>query len=291
MYRYVPYEEIDKNKWNGTIHYSPNGNVYGYHWYLKSVWRQWDAIIEDDYESVLPILPSKMLRHSYDLLPSLGPYSVNALTKIRVNQMLDMAMEYTASGLYPLSYRVDPLHVDDRISDQLCHFSIDTIEPYATLEEAYNADIRGQLAALDTTDVKLTAGIKPEDIVGYVKLDDRYSNALLRIMYNALHRGIGWSSGIIDKKTGKYLSLSFFVASHNKVYELYTASTGDPVYRYFILDLLLRNNSGKPNQLISNSSSPSLALMGFEPSFWPRVVVKDAKTGNVVKWIEKLFKR
>jgi len=55
MYRIVPFAEIEKNKWNGTIHYAINGNIFGYYWFLKAVIGEWDAIVEEDYQSVMPI--------------------------------------------------------------------------------------------------------------------------------------------------------------------------------------------------------------------------------------------
>ena len=79
MYKFVPFAEIDKNKWNGTVHYAGHGNPYGYYWYLKAVLKEWDAIVEDDYETVFPIIKTPLSTDEYSLLPSLGPYSVNIM--------------------------------------------------------------------------------------------------------------------------------------------------------------------------------------------------------------------
>ena len=53
--RFVKKEDIDKIKWNSCVHYAINGNIFGYMWFLDSVSKEWDALVEGDYESVLPL--------------------------------------------------------------------------------------------------------------------------------------------------------------------------------------------------------------------------------------------
>ncbi len=54
--RFVPQEDIDKTKWNSCVHYAINGNIFGYMWYLNNVAKKWDALVEEDYESVFPLI-------------------------------------------------------------------------------------------------------------------------------------------------------------------------------------------------------------------------------------------
>ncbi|RYY49353.1 MAG: hypothetical protein EOO06_07395 [Chitinophagaceae bacterium] len=53
--RYIPYAEIDKVKWDRCIQQSDNGFVYSTSMYLDHMAGNWDAIVLNDYEAVLPL--------------------------------------------------------------------------------------------------------------------------------------------------------------------------------------------------------------------------------------------
>ena len=53
--RYLKQNEIDKTKWDSCIKNSPNCIIYGMSWYLDIVCENWDALVSDDYEAVMPL--------------------------------------------------------------------------------------------------------------------------------------------------------------------------------------------------------------------------------------------
>ncbi len=55
MIKYVSHEVIDREKWDKCIDNSTNGLVYAYSWYLDLICDEWNALIENDYESVFPL--------------------------------------------------------------------------------------------------------------------------------------------------------------------------------------------------------------------------------------------
>ena len=59
MIRYIPYESIDKAKWDACILEAANGNIYATSSWLDS-WCKWDALVLGDYEVVMP-LPIKQI--------------------------------------------------------------------------------------------------------------------------------------------------------------------------------------------------------------------------------------
>ena len=92
--RYVPFNEIDKVKWNSCIHFAINSEVSGYYWWLKAVVKEWDALVEGDYESVLPIFYKrdiwgrKTIYHP-PLVGRIGIQSIHLLSRKRVTAMLE----------------------------------------------------------------------------------------------------------------------------------------------------------------------------------------------------------
>ena len=55
MIRYIPHHEIDKSLWDRTITNAVNGSICALSWYLDIVAGTWDALVEGDYENVMPL--------------------------------------------------------------------------------------------------------------------------------------------------------------------------------------------------------------------------------------------
>ncbi|MCT4647379.1 MAG: hypothetical protein N4A74_20485 [Carboxylicivirga sp.] len=48
-------DEIDDNKWDACVKKSVNGHVFAQTWYLDIISKNWDAVILNDYDAVLPL--------------------------------------------------------------------------------------------------------------------------------------------------------------------------------------------------------------------------------------------
>ncbi|MFZ4059241.1 MAG: hypothetical protein ACOYKE_13950, partial [Ferruginibacter sp.] len=53
--QYIPYQAINKIKWDAAIHRAPNGLIYATSAYLDAMAEEWDALILNDYEMVMPL--------------------------------------------------------------------------------------------------------------------------------------------------------------------------------------------------------------------------------------------
>ena len=285
MYRYVPFDEIDKNKWNGTVHYASNGNVYGYYWYLKAAVREWDAIVEDDYQSVMPILTEPLLQEMYDLIPQLGPYSVNVLHSGRVNQMIDMAMERNKTSIYPLNVGLNRSILKSRKTEEILFSTFNLGKTYEDLSGKYDKSIYHSIHGTTKDHLSFISGVKPEIIVDATSYPAVKKNALMRIMYNAMQQGIGFSNGIKDKQTQKFLALSFFIATHNKLHEICAIPHPDQDARRLLMDLVIRNGAGKPMSIQTYYDALLLEGMGFIKESSMRL-----DTSNFISRIKKAVK-
>ncbi len=59
MIRYIRHKEIDFQKWDACISQAVNENIYATSWYLDLVCKNWDALILNDYQAVMPLPWSK----------------------------------------------------------------------------------------------------------------------------------------------------------------------------------------------------------------------------------------
>lgn len=264
MLKLIPFKEINKNKWNGTIHYAINGNVFGYYWYLKAVIGEWDAIVEEDYQSVMPVLTKPLNAYQYSLLKELGPYSVNPLTDQRMKGILDLILKHNKTSQYPIHSHVSKRQLESFKFSQRHKAVLNGGNLYDELSRTYSDALTNNLDVEGYDAVKVSSGIKPELLVGLLNENEMHKNALMRLMYNAMHRGIGFSSAIEDRNTGKILAASFFMNSNSTFFEILSYSKGGKKYRQLIFDLLLRNNSGSPMRFETFFKVDDLHEMGFD---------------------------
>jgi hypothetical protein len=52
---YLHHKDIDKKKWDACIDKAANGLIYPYSFYLDAMSENWDALVADDYEKVMPL--------------------------------------------------------------------------------------------------------------------------------------------------------------------------------------------------------------------------------------------
>ena len=79
--QYLPYQQIDKQKWDACVAAADNGLIYAYSFYLDAMAKHWDALVLGDYEAVMPLTWNKKYSIHYLYQPfftsSLGLFGKN----------------------------------------------------------------------------------------------------------------------------------------------------------------------------------------------------------------------
>ena len=256
---FVPFEKIDKNKWNGTVHYAPNGNVYGYYWYLRSVVKEWDALIEGDYQSVMPIPRTNWSGFELGLIPSAGPYTVNSLTESRIIEFYSKWKDAASQFSYPFNEKLTT-HlakiVDIELkSSVLSHINLS--DSYDELVNNYTFDTRSEIDNLNPDDFSFSAMEKPEVFLAQEKLTTPDKNILFRLFYNAIQRGTGICIKVINKKKNTS-AFAFYISDAGKIYTAYTGRQNDTQAELLLFDTFIKNHSGKPVSLHSSIANQQI---------------------------------
>ena len=89
--RYLTYQQINKTKWDACINNADNGLIYAYSFYLDAMAKNWDALVLNNYEAVMPLTWNKKYGIHYLYQPPftacLGVFR-NAITAETVNAFL-----------------------------------------------------------------------------------------------------------------------------------------------------------------------------------------------------------
>jgi len=250
-------EAIDTIKWNSCVHYATNGNIFGYKWYIDAITKDWEALVEGNYESVLPLIWKKnWLGRKRLYVPTLmreaGIYSSNALSEKRVSSFLDaIPAIYKKWTIQVDQFTLLPKHQNRHIEQdkkQIIYMN----RSYEQLAEQFSPIVQSQLDKARTADLRPAGSLKPEAIVDFYKAHaPTYSKenyyAYLRIMYNLLHRGWGFVSGVVDANN-TLLAVNFFIFSHGRLlsYLPVVSKQGKKVGAMeFLMNLIFHTNANK----------------------------------------------
>jgi hypothetical protein len=136
--KYYKHKQINKKSWDACITRSINGISYAYSWYLDLACPGWDALVEGDYECVMP-LPNRSkfgIRYVYPpyFIQQLGLFSTEILSEERVHtflQAIPSSFRYVQQNLNTFNkLKHDGFEVKQRLTHEL-----DLIPAYALLRE------------------------------------------------------------------------------------------------------------------------------------------------------------
>lgn len=284
----VKREDIIKEKWNGSVHYATNGNVFGYMWYLDFVAKDWDALIEGDYLSVFPLVHKKRFLggkalYQPDLMRALGLYSVKALSALRIKAFLEAIPEEYKSIDITVNSRNRPPRDGSFQTTELTNHLLMLNEPYESLAQKYSPAFQEKVALAEDKGLLPIGSIKPEKLAAFfqknnprsAKMEQQF-HTMQRIMYNVLHRGTGFASAIAHPETEELLAADFFIFSHGRMISLapVVSQAGKALgAQELLLDYMLRSNADRPLLLDFNTKeSYSIAqAMGAQTEAFYRI--------------------
>ena len=162
------------SKWDVLIERSFNGLIYAYSWYLDITCdNDWDALVEGDYESVMPLPKGKKkFGFLYIYRPlftqQLGVFSASEITDEKVKRFLS---HIPRSYLYlEMSLNTSNHFEDDsfEISNGVTHL-LNLNQSYDSLYKNYNQDRKKNLKKAFKKTLTITKEALPLDVINLFK--------------------------------------------------------------------------------------------------------------------------
>ncbi len=304
--RYVPYDEIDKHKWDSCIHFAGNSRVYGYTWYLNQICEEWDGLVEGNYESVFPIIWNdkipgfKQLHHPL-LAQQLGLFSVHVLSEDRLSAFLKAIPTHFKRQAINLTSNIPITNHPDYEIESRPNLKLMLNRPYEEIQAGYSSNLKRNLKKADRNELYGGASMTPEQFVELFKtshsgkidvLTDKIGYTMLRIIYQAMHRGLGFIS-TVKSKEGNICAATFFLTSKGRITYLlpFTTEEGKQLgAMHFLLDIVIRKNANSPSLLdFEGSSIESIARFykAFGAENEPYSVLRQNNLPFWLKWFVK----
>lgn len=301
---YTKHSKIDKKKWDRCIRNSINGNIYAWSWYLDAVSENWDALISDDYQFVMPLTWRQKWGFKYLYRPLLSQ-QLGVFSPELINE--DILTEFLRK--IPGKYRLIEITLNKYNSLKTQEFAVsqhvscelDLIAEYSTLETGYSQNNRRNIKKLDKNNLKYDPDVRAEEFLSLMWEDSSAGSAILlhpnnQIILQSLLRSMKHqqSGRIIGARNpeDQLIAAVLFGFSHDKWY--YLAPVNSDKGRenralFGIIDLLIKEQSGKTLTLdFEGSDIPGLAR--FYTGFGAKSYNYSFIRRNTLPWPISIFK-
>lgn len=278
MIVYLKHEEIDKIQWDACIGASPGFKPYAFSWYLDIMSPGWEALVDDDYDSVFPVPARERYGIKYIATPvflqQLGAFSPDKAEKSAIVEYLDYMPEF---------YKLIDLCIGQKISykgysvTEKTNYELDLSSPYEILRENFDPSCRRNIDKSMRNRVKITSDIEPGELIGMFirmkeiiagKIKPRDFAKLQTLMEFCINMGKGRISGVRDK-SGKVIFGQFLISTKGQINLLFGVNTPESrekrINYYFINELISEYAGRKMILDFAGSSIPSVGT--FMSSF------------------------
>ncbi len=275
MIRYLENQQIDFEKWDHCIERSLNGIFYAYSWYLDMTAPGWAALVDGDYETVMPLPSRKKLGINYIYQPffvqQLGIFSTSSLSAEVTTRFLNaMPRHFCFADLNLNTFNQVNEITGIRTSNRITHH-LDLIEAYEQIVQRYSSNTRRNIKKAEKAGVFVTSHGRPEEIIETFRknrgreikaLSEEDYMVLKHLIYSGMHRGMVSIMSAYTVENNFCAGIVFF-QSHKKTVFLFSGST--PMARdngamFLLVDNYIREMAGKELVLdFEGSSDPQLA--------------------------------
>lgn len=281
MIRYLTHNQINTQRWDDCIAQSPDGLVYIWSWYLDVVHPGWEALVEDDYEAVMPLAGGKKLGIDYLFQPfftqKFGVFGKNEVTEGKIEEFLEAIPEKFKFA----EFRIKGVNAINGVKGLkgLNHRNIElpVNQEYSVLAENYHSNTKRNLAKAKKEGLKIDEDTDPSVIIGLfrknrgkeiTKWGDKEYERLLKLVETAKKHDSCMVLGVknADDQT---VAGAFFMLSHDKIVFLFSGSDESNKENHgltFLLDYVIERFCGTDKKLdFEGSDNDGLArfYMGF----------------------------
>ena len=272
---YLKHTEIDKHKWDACIAKASNSLVYAYSWYLDVVSPNWDALVLNDYEAIMPITHRRKYFISYLFQPfftqQLGVFSRLETPDFIVQKFIDAI---------PSKYKfIDINFNEDNNAKGLIekkNFILPIDETYADLFAAYKGQAKRNIKKAKEQNLYLQVLPYKQSVDFYVKHKGAATKGvtakdylMLKQLYKICNKqNMLLSMGVFSKQFGLVATGVFIINEDRVIFHLGTSdSKGKEIgAMHFLMDGVIAQLAGK-NSFIDFEGSEKEGIARFYKSF------------------------
>jgi hypothetical protein len=166
MIVYHKNNEIDREQWDNCIGKTHRAKPYAYSWYLDIMAPGWEALVDDDYDSVFPIPGFRKLGIQYVSTPTflqqLGAFSPDKPSSSALTEFLDFIPEFYK--FIDLCVGQEAEHEEFKVTER-DNLELDLSRHYDTIWENFSVDCMRNIEAGHKRKPEIVADISPDELI------------------------------------------------------------------------------------------------------------------------------
>jgi hypothetical protein len=280
MIRLVRHKEIDTEKWDRAIHRSMNSRPYAMSWYLDATCREWDALIEDDYQVVMPLPKRTKWGFQYVFVPhwvqQLGVFAPDPERAENAQRFLDRIPE-------EFSYMELWLNSGNKLNSanweqyDSSNYELDLESAYEEIRKGFSKNCKRNVRRSADQGLSLLKNSSPEALIHLFRqnkgkkvggLEDMDFERLKHLMHAGIHRGIAQCWGVFDDSNTQVAG-AYFLFHFDRAVFLFSGLSEEGRERaamFFLIDQFIREHAASGIILDFEGSNDS-DLARFYSSF------------------------
>lgn len=278
--KYLTHSDIDFKKWDICIASAYNGIIYAYSWYLDITCPGWEALVEGDYETVMPLTAGK----KYGINYLYQPYFTQQLGVFSLKK-LDSEVAENFINAIPKIYKFIEINLNtfnkiqnpQLISKRNVTYELDLIRSYDKICKDYSTNTKRNIKKAFENKIYLAKGTQPEHLITLFrndkgedlkKLNDSDYERLKKLMLLTMSFKLGQLYFAFNEKH-EVCGGAFFVTAHQKSIFLFSSSNKEGKEKsamFAIIDGFIKINSER-NITLDFEGSNIEGLARFYGSF------------------------
>ncbi|MBK6938262.1 MAG: GNAT family N-acetyltransferase [Chitinophagaceae bacterium] len=299
--QYIPQLNIDKLKWDNCISSAKNGLVYGYSFYLDQMADNWDALVLNDYEAIMPLTWKRKYAIHYLYQPfvtaQLGLFGNNITPEIITAFLKAIPDKFRYWDIY-LNHTNRFISVDFPLYLR-SNYILDLNNPYEEIYSHYRENIKRNIRKAVSTGCYTAKDFNAEEVIKLAVMqmrqydkESKVNTDRFRKLYEVLHkRKMAITYGI--RLNNQLLASAIFFFSHNRAYYILVGNhpNGKTLgASHALIDGFIKDHAGK-NLLLDFEGSDIRNLAFFYESFGATVEeYVGLRLNNLpfyLKWLKK----
>ncbi len=238
MIRYLRHQQIDKQLWDHCIDQATNGIIYAYSWYLDQICQGWDALVDDDYTTVMPVARGRKYLMDYIYPPffaqQLGVFSKKIVTPDLCESMISAipaAFRFVEMNLHISNQWIPEGYSKTSRTDLILNMNVE----YLTLRNSFSENHIRNIKKAEKNGLTIFKSANVADVVNMFRNNrGRYLTNLHQSDYEMFHKLADEASKrgmakiwMVNDKFGIPCAGAVFFESHGTGIFVFSATTGN----------------------------------------------------------------
>lgn len=296
MLHYLTHQEIDKVQWDASVDAS-DALVYNYSWFLDALAPSWHAIVQDNYNAILPLA----VRKKWGLNYVFPPFFAQQLGIVKNNP--DEFGELLQ--FIPHQYKYVAICIPGKKNPEIkgwnhqlfSNYVLDLNNPYKEIFNGFSNNTKRNIKKAQKSGLYIDENMSASEFFDFIKNFSLIKNqkglldSLSALITASFKRNFGKIWACRDKNKDIH-AVIFFIQTKRRTYYLCPLSSEigkDSRAMFLMLDSLIHQQCGKEHSLDFQGSNVD-SIARFYQGFNALNIEYSHLTRNTLPWPIKLFK-